>query len=128
LRPPGQSPDPRNQHGEVERLGQVVIGAQPQALDHLSGLRRARQHQHAAADAGRDKLCADPVTVDDREVAVQDDHVVVVDLGVDEPAGTVKGDVDGHPCGPQARGDGLRQLLVVLDHKHPHQLLLVTRP
>jgi hypothetical protein len=54
------------------------------------------------------------------KVAVEHDHVVVVDQRARQAGLAVEGDVDRHPRVAQAGGDRSGQLLVVLDHKHPH--------
>ena len=61
--------------------------------------------------------------MDDREVAIEHDHVVLVDERACQACLAVQSDVDGHPRLAQAGGDRLGQLLVVLDHKHPHRSL-----
>ena len=65
------------------------------------------------------------VAVEDREVAVEDDHVVVVLERAGEAGVAVEGDVDGDAGVAQAGGDGVCQFLVVLDYKHAHWPLLV---
>jgi hypothetical protein len=55
-----------------------------------------------------------------REVPVEDDHVVVDRLRLLQAGGPVGGQVDGERVTPQAADDHVRQLLVVLDHQHPH--------
>ncbi len=55
-----------------------------------------------------------------RQVAVEHDHVVVVDRGTRETGRAVERDVHGHAGLAQTERDRLRHLLVVLDHKHSH--------
>ena len=63
--------------------------------------------------------------MDDRKVAIEHDHLVVVQERARQAGLAVESDIDRHPRLAQAGSDGLCQLLVVLDHKHPHRLLLV---
>ncbi len=116
--------DPREEHGEGERLGEVVVGAEPEPLDEVLDLRRSGQHQHPAAAAGGDEPGAHLVSVDAREVAIEHDHLIVVDERAREAGLAVQRDVDRHPSFAQPGGDRQRQFLVVLDHKHPHWTLL----
>jgi hypothetical protein len=60
------------------------------------------------------------------KVAIEHDHVVIVDEGVRQACFAIEGDVDRDPRLSQAGGDGLCKLLVVLDHKHPHRPLLLS--
>ena len=54
------------------------------------------------------------------KVAVEHDHVVIVDQRARQTGLAVERDIDRHPRVAQAGGDRPGQLLVVLDHKHPH--------
>ena len=125
LRTAGQRADPRDQHGERERLGQVVVGAEPEPVDQILILRRAGQHQHPAAAAGGDEPRAHLIAMDGRQVAIEHDHVVIVDQRARQARLAVQRDIDRHPRLAQAGGDRLGQFLVVLDHKHPHRPLLL---
>ena len=57
--PPAQGPDPGHQPGEVERLGQVVVGAQAQPLDPVGDRTAGGQHQYPGQRARRDQVGAD---------------------------------------------------------------------
>ena len=59
------------------------------------------------------------------QVAVEHDHVVVVDERARQASLAVERDIDRHPRVTQAGRDRFGQLLVVLDHKYPHLWLLV---
>ena len=106
-------------------FGEVVVGAESEPVDEVLVLGGAGEHQDAAAAAGGGELGADVVAVEDREVAVEDDHFVVVLERVGEAGVAVEGDVDGDAGVAQAGGDGVCQFLVVLDYKHAHWPLLV---
>jgi hypothetical protein len=45
-RPPSQGPDPRDQFGKCERLGEVVIGAEIQPCHPLGQVPGGRQHEN----------------------------------------------------------------------------------
>ncbi|HSZ14337.1 MAG TPA: hypothetical protein VK790_09915 [Solirubrobacteraceae bacterium] len=61
------------------------------------------------------------------KVAIEHDHVVVVDQCARQTGFAVERDVDCHSRMAQARGDRRGQLLVVLDHQHSHQSLRVEK-
>ena len=101
----GQGADAQHQLGEVERLGEVVVGAQGQAADPVAGRAGGGQHQHhGPLVAGGDHL-AEGVAVDAGQVAVEDDHVVGVDVEFGRGFQPVVGDVHGHALIAQALGD-----------------------
>jgi hypothetical protein len=112
----------RHELRQVERLGDVVVGAPGESVDEVLGRRRRRQHEHSAPKASRDELRADMVAVNPWQVPVEDDHVVVVLERALQPRGAVERNVDRHLLPPQRRADDLGQLLVVFDHKHAHRL------
>ena len=58
--------------------------------------------------------------MDDRQVPVQDDHVVAVGGGLLQRHAPIGRDVDGHPLPAQAAGDGVGQGLLVFHHEHTH--------
>ena len=115
-----QGPDAGHELGEGEGLGQVVVGAERQALDPVVDAARRGQHE----DAGRERLAGQPpadlVAMDDGQVAVEHHDVVAVDGDPIEGGAAVVGDVDGHRLPAQATGDGVGQYLLVLDHQHSH--------
>ena len=74
-----QRTDAGHEHGERERLGQIVIGAEPEPVDQVLVLGRAGEHEYSATTARGDELRAHLIAVDDREVAIEHDHLVIVD-------------------------------------------------
>ncbi len=119
--PAGQGADAGHQFGDVERLGQVVISAYPQAFDLVLDGGRGGQHQYPGAVPAGGYLAADLVAVDAGQVPVQHDHVIPVDGGLGERVAAVEGHVDGHALTAQYGRYRQRQLGVVLDHQHPHR-------
>src|SRR5216683_2092438 len=116
----GEGADAQHELGEVERLGEVVVGAQAQAANPV--LRRAGrgQHQHhGPLVAGGDHL-AEGVAVDTGQVAVEDDHVVGVDVESGRGFQPVAGDVHGHALVSQALGYPVGKGAGVLGHQDPH--------
>ena len=112
--------DPRDQLGEAKRLGQIVVGAERQALDQV--LERAGRGQHQ--DPGLGSLAAHRpahvVAVQSRQVAVEHEHVVAHHARLDQRVGAVGGQVDRHPLAAQAARDRLGQPLLVLGDQYAH--------
>lgn len=108
------------QLAEREGLGQIVVGADLQALDTVADVAGRREHQHAGGHAELDDLAADIVAVHEREVPVEDDHVVVVDADALQGGRTVVHDVDGHGLPAQSGGHRIGEQLLVLDDEYAH--------
>src|SRR5699024_11392983 len=72
----------RDQFGEGERLGEVVVGAAAQTLDLVLHPVGGGQHQDTSGVAVRGQGAGDVVAVGAGQVPVQDDDVVVVDRKV----------------------------------------------
>ena len=120
LRAPRQRPDARDQFGERERLRQVVVGAEAEARDPVLDPGRRGQHQHPGPSPLLDQRLAHPVAVHLGQVAIEHDHVVVVDRGLPQPGRAVERDVDRHALALQPERDRLGQLRLILDHQHAH--------
>ena len=67
-----------------------------------------------------DDPAADVVAVDHRQVAVEDDDVVVVDADPLQRRGAVVHDVDGHGLPAQPGGHRIGEQLLVLDDEYAH--------
>ena len=115
-----QRPHPGGQLAEGERLGEVVVRAELQALDAVADVAGGGEHQHPGGHAELDDLAADVVAVDEREVAVEHDHVVVVDPDALQGGGAVVHDVDGHGLPAQSGGHRIGEQLLVLDDEYAH--------
>ena len=120
---PPQRPHPGDQLSERERLAQVVVGTEPEALDPVGDVGRRGQHQHPHARPGGDEFLAQLVAVHPGEVAIEDDHVVVIDADPLLPGEAVVGDVDRHPLAAQADPYVIGQPLLVLDDQDSHARL-----
>ena len=117
-----QCPDAGYQFGELERLGQVVVGAQAEPSDAVVEGACGGEHQHPAVRTLGHQGPADVVAVHAGNVAVEDHHVVGGRGDVVEGVAAVEDDVDGHPGLAEAGRHGHGQLGVVFDHQHPHSL------
>jgi len=117
-----QGPDAGDQLGEIKRLGQVIICAQPEALDPVPDRPRRGEHQHPGLGSVRGQGPADVVAVHAGQVAVQHHHVIAVDRQALQGRIAVQGYVDGHPLPAQPGRHRPGQHLVVLGHQNPHRL------
>jgi hypothetical protein len=125
---PGQGPDAGHQLAERERLAEVVVCAQAEPVDPVVDRAQRRQHQDPGRRGPPDQGPADLVAVDAGKVAVQHDHVVAVDLELDQRVAAVVAHIDGQPLAAQPAGDGGRQHHLVLDDQHPHGRCPPLRP
>ncbi len=73
--------DARDQLLAVERLGHVVVGAEAEALQLVLGVVGAGENQDRRLDLGEPELAQHVVAVHVRKVEVEQDQVVVVELG-----------------------------------------------
>jgi hypothetical protein len=116
----GERSDSCDQHRKVEWLGQVVVGAQPESVDQLVVRRRGGQHQQPAAPAAVDEPRTHLIAVKSGQIAIEHDHVVIVDHRAGQAGLAVERDIDSHVFVPQPGRNRLGQLSVVFDHKHAH--------
>ncbi len=100
--PAPEGSHPSDKLVEVERLRQVVVGAQAKPVDAVSHGARSGQHKKPAlTPAGHEDL-ADLVTVQPGEVTVEHDDVIAVHDGVRDGIAAIEDDVDRHTLAPQA--------------------------
>ena len=119
-RAPCQRPDARHELGELERLAQVVVGSQLEALHAVADRARSCEHEHTGVGAFGEQRPAYLVAVHVREIAVEDDDVVGVDSDTRERLAAVEREIDRHPLAPQSLRQGGRQTTVVLDDEQSH--------
>ena len=110
----------RDDLGEGEGLGQVVVGAEVEALDARADVGRGREHEDPRRALGGDQLAADLVAVDLGQVAVEHDRVVVDDGGALERLIAVEGDVDGESVAAQAARECLGEPGLVFGDEDAH--------
>jgi len=104
----------------LERLRQVVVGAEGQAADALRRGAGGGEHQHHRRVLALGEHAADRIAMQTREVAVQHDDVIAVQVELRCRLQPVVGDVNGHPFVVKAIGQRLCERARVLDHEHPH--------
>jgi len=95
-RAPAEGADAGDELGEVERLGQVIVGPEPKALHSIGDAACRGQHEDATLAAVRHQATADLIAVDDGNIAIQDDDVVGRCGGVTEGVSAIEDDVDRH--------------------------------
>src|SRR6266540_2120364 len=121
---PSESADAGHELGEVEGFGQVVVGAQAEAVDALPDGAGRGQHQHPALRVLGHDLSADLVAVGSGQVPVQHHDVVAGDGQIVEGVVAVEDHVDGHALAAQSGPDGAGQDLEVFNDQHSHDLLV----
>jgi len=117
---PGQGPYPGDQLGEGERLDQVVVRAKIQAIHPVLDRGRRREHQDPGGLRPGGEARADRVTVDPRQVPVEDHHVIVREQGRLQGGRPVAGDVHRHAGIAQALRDAAGQRLMILHDQDAH--------
>ena len=93
----------------MERLGQVVVGAQAQAADAVPGGAGRGEHENHDPVAVLGDHLAERVAVDSGQVTVKDDHVVGVDVELGRGLQPVVGRVYGHALVPEALDEDIGQ-------------------
>jgi hypothetical protein len=125
-RPASQGAHACDQLGERERLAEVVVGAQFQAVDPVVDRRRRGQQEDPGGGVGHQGP-ADVVSVHHRQVSIEHDHVVRGIGRAGQRRRPVVDDVDRHPGIAQALADPGGQRDVVLDHQHAHPVIVPLR-
>jgi hypothetical protein len=116
-----QGAQPRQQLAEVERLGQVVVGARVEPGDaRFDGITR-RQHEDRHVGARRAQLAAHRQAVAARQHDVEDDGVVVVLLALLRRGDAVGRNVDGIRVFAKPFRDESRRARLVLHQQDPHR-------
>ena len=112
--------DARQQFAPVERLGQVVVGAEAETLDLVVELGEARQDQDRRIDARGAQAAQHLVAVDVRQHQIEDDDVVIVKLTDLETVLAEVGRIDDVSFGLQDQFDALGGVGIVFNQQHSH--------
>ena len=112
-------PDPREQLSELERLGQVVLGAQVEAVHLGDDVTQAGQDQDrlvgaVAPEPGQHLRPAHP-----RHDQVQDDQAPVSGQGLPEPVFPVAGPADHIAVGDQDPLDQAAHFRLIVNNENP---------
>jgi hypothetical protein len=117
-RAPGECLDAGNEFGKGERLDKLVIGTETEASHALCHGSCCRQHRDASGRLGLHQRRADLVTRNNRQIAVEDKNLVVVDARALETGVAVIGNVDRHCMQPQPLSNRVRKLTFVFDDQY----------
>ncbi len=106
--PPGESPQARQQFLEVERLGQVIVGAAVQSGHPIVHRVARRQHEDGRVESAPAQFPANVMSVLDRQHDVQNHQVIGVHRGLVERLLAIGGHVHGVSLFPKAFGNEAR--------------------
>ncbi len=104
----------------MERLGQVVVGAEAEPAHPVTGLPGRGQHQHHDPVIAIGDHLAERVAVDAGQVAVEDHDVVGVHAELGRGLEPVMRGVDGHALIAQSLDQHVSEGPRVLDDQDPH--------
>jgi hypothetical protein len=125
--PAVERPEPEHELSQFERLGEVVVGAEPEPRSLVVEPVRSGEHQDRQAAARSDDALGDLVTGGPGNVAVEDGDVVAVDAQQFQRRIAVTGDVGRDRVQAQPVADGLRHIGLILDDQHTHALKVTSR-
>jgi Stage II sporulation protein E (SpoIIE) len=114
----------REQFAELERLGEVIVGAVIEAGDAVLDCIARSQHQNGHALTRFSKLAANFKTVAARNHHVEDHQVVSIDRGLIKRIVAGVGNIDGIRLFAQALGHETRDARIVFDKKQPHASII----
>lgn len=114
---PQQYVDPRGQLTDGERLGHVVVRADPETDQQVGLVVPGGEHQHRDRPLGLDPA-ADLQSVEAGQHHVQDQQLGQPALGRGDGGRAVRGRLHLEALGPQAGRDGLGDGVVVLDDEY----------
>ena len=112
---------------QLERLGEVVVGTEPEPGRLVVKPVRSGKHQDRHAAPGSDDAPGDLITGRPGNVAVEDGDVVGVDAQQLQRRVAVTGDVGRDRLQAQPVADGLRHVGLILDDQHTHALDATSR-
>ena len=131
---PQQRAHAREQLLALERLDEVVVGADVEALDARLQRVAGGEHQDRRVVAVVAQALGDIDAVQPRQTEVEDDDVRQERVRLVEPAHAVRGELDLIALEAQRALEDLRDLLVVFDDEHAdgttggfHRLLMLRR-
>ena len=117
---PRQRADAGHELFPLEGLGEVVVGAEREAVDDVVEAVGGREHEDLGLALVAGEPAADLVAVELGQVAVEDHHVVGEHACLHQRRCAVVGDVDGHALAAQSAGDGAGQPALVFGDKDSH--------
>ena len=118
--PARQRLQPRQQLGEGERLGQIVVATGTQALDPILDVTQRAQHQHRRLIARRAQRRDDRQPVDTGQHAVDDHGVEGVVRRTLEPLAALCRQIDAVPALGQPSDQVIGCFAVIFDNQNAH--------
>nr|ADO19098.1 hypothetical protein Nfla_4402 [Nostoc flagelliforme str. Sunitezuoqi] len=115
--------DARDQLLAVERLGDIIVRAEAEAAYLRVHLADAGQDQHRCRHAGDAQLLQHVIAVHVRQVEVEQDDVVIVELAEVQALFAQVRRVDVEAFGGQHQLDRLGGRRFVLDQQHAHRII-----
>ena len=116
-RPPQLGFDPRQQLHHLERLGDVVVGAELQADDLVDDLAARGQHDHRRLDAAPAQLAHDVEAAEPRQHDVEEDEIERLAGRALEAALAVAAALDAVSLAGEAIGQRHHQAGLVFDEE-----------
>jgi hypothetical protein len=116
----GERPEPHDELSKLERLGEVVVGAELEPGGLVVDPVGSGEHEDRDTAAGGDHSPGDLVAGGAGDVAVEDREVVGVDAEQLQGGVAVAGDVGGDRLQPETVADGFGQVGLVLHDQHAH--------
>ena len=116
--------DAGDQLAQGKGLGQVVVGAEGEALHAVVECARGGKHEDAGGFLALRQAAADLVAVHARQVAVEENDLVAVDQRLLQAGFAVEGDVDRHARLAEAAGDDIGQPFVILHDQDAHACIV----
>ena len=126
--PAVERPQPEHQLSELERLREVVVGAELEPRGLVVEPVGRGEHEDRGAAAGGDDVLGDLVPGRPGNVSVQHGDVIGVETQQLQSGVAVAGDVRGDRLEAQTVADGLRHVGLVLDDQHAHAPMLEPAP
>src|SRR5262245_19228019 len=120
VRPAHQSLDAGKQLVEIERLGEIVVGAQFQALDLVFQGVHGGQHQNRRVIALETQTLTHVVAVHVGEHQIEHDNIELAGLGEVHPRASRRSDGPAMIFGPEPAVDEVGDARLVFDEKDVH--------
>ena len=123
LRAADDGVDARDQLVAVERLGDIIVGAEAQGADLRVHLADARKDQHRGADLGGAQFLEHVIAVHVGQIEIEADDVVIVELAEVQALFAKIRRVDVEAFGGKHQLDALGGGRLVFDQQHAHDII-----
>src|SRR5207237_6802877 len=127
LRAADDGVDARDQLVAVERLGDIIVGAEAERADLGVHLGDAGENEDGSANLGGAELLQHVITVHVRQVQVETDDVVIIELAEVQTLFAQIRRIDVEALVGENELDGLGRGRLVFDQQHAHGIGLLSR-